>query len=77
MYRHPLFIFQKVIFIRIYFLFKSLIKTMSINLSKVNKRNKILLFDKNILKKINNNDIIEKIGGVIWKLEMKKIYLRY
>lgn len=77
MYRHPLFIFQKVIFIRIYFLFKSLIKTMSINLSKVNKRNKILLFDKNILKKVNDNDIIEKIGGVIWKLEMKKIYLRY
>lgn len=77
MYRHPLFIFQKVIFIRISFLFKSLIKTMSINLLKVNKRNKILFFDKNILKKINSNAIIEKIGGLIWKLEMKKIYQKY
>jgi len=50
---------------------------MRIHLLKVNIRNKILFFDKNILKKINNNDIIEKTGGLIWKLEMKKIYLKY
>lgn len=50
---------------------------MSIKLLKVNKRNKILFFNKNILKKINNDDIIEKIGGLIWKWEMKKIYQKY
>lgn len=50
---------------------------MQIHLMTVKIRNIILFFDKNILKKINNNDIIEKIGGLIWKSEMKKIYQKY